>query len=56
MQGRKPFETNVPIVVGFREIGRGFSAIENFARCLNMHSISLTNLIMKLQKLMRYLP
>ena len=41
-QGRKPFETNVQIVVGFHEIGRGFSATENFTRCMNMHSIAKT--------------
>ena len=39
LQGRKSFETYVQIIAGFCEIGRGFSATENFTRCLNMHSI-----------------
>ena len=29
-------------IVGFREIGCGFSATENFTRCINMHSIVKT--------------
>ena len=41
-QGWKPFETNVQITVGFREIAHGFSAIENFTRCRNMHSTGKT--------------
>ena len=42
MQGRKPFETNVQTIVGFCEIGCGFSAIGNFTRCMNVHSIAKT--------------
>ena len=41
-QGRKPFERNVRIIVRFREIGRGFSEIENFTRCMNKHSTAKT--------------
>ena len=28
------------IIVGFREIRRGISSIENFTHCMNMHSIA----------------
>lgn len=30
------------MIVGFREIGCGFSAIKNFTQCMNMHSIKKT--------------
>lgn len=42
MQGRKPFETNVQIIIGFSEIKCEFSAIENFTRCMNMYGIAKT--------------
>ena len=42
-QGHKRFETNVRIIVGFCEIGCGFSATENFMRCRNMHSLAKTS-------------
>ena len=41
-QGCKAFETNVQIIVGFHEIGHGFSGIEKFTCCMNMHGIAKT--------------
>ena len=38
--GRNMFESNVRVAVGFREIGRGYAAINNFARCMNIHSFA----------------
>ena len=34
--GQKAFDVNVRTVITFRELGRGFSAIETFCRCMNM--------------------
>lgn len=34
--GPKSFEVNTRLVLAFREIGRGLSALESFARCMNM--------------------
>ena len=42
MQGSKPFEINVQIIIGFSEIKCEFIAIENFTRCMNMYSIAKT--------------
>ena len=34
-QEKKPFETNIWMILDFCEIGCGFSAIRNFSRCIN---------------------
>ena len=39
-QGRQPYESNVPAVIGFREIGHGHSRMRNVLRCMNIHPIS----------------
>ena len=39
-RGRNFFEVNIRSVMAFREIGKGHSAIQNFARCMNMKCIS----------------
>ncbi len=38
--GREYFESNVRVAVAFREIGRGFNSLENFARVLNICGMS----------------
>ena len=40
-QGRSHFESNVRLVVAFREIGKGHEAVDNFSRIMNMHGLSL---------------
>ena len=39
--GRSYFESNIRLVVAFREIGKGHEGIENFSRVMNMHGLSL---------------
>ena len=36
------FEANVRAIIAFREIGRGFQAIEKFSECMNMYCITET--------------
>ena len=39
-QGRNIYESNLRMVIGFRENGKGLSGIEAFARCMNMFSLA----------------
>ena len=34
--GRKPFDINTHVVVAFREMGKGLSALEKFCEIMNM--------------------
>lgn len=36
-KGPKPFEVNTRMVLAFREIGRGYNALNTFTRCMNMN-------------------
>ncbi|XP_065645296.1 uncharacterized protein LOC136075787 [Hydra vulgaris] len=45
MQGRNMFDSNIRSVISFREIGRGFSALETFARCMNLHCLSVNGFL-----------
>ena len=39
-QGRNRFESNIRAVAAFREIGRGYNALSNFCRVINMKGVS----------------
>ena len=39
-QGKTVFEANLCAVVAFREIGKGFSGMEKFTKCMNMFSMT----------------
>ena len=39
-QGKTVFEANLRAVVAFREIGKGFSEMEKFTKCMNMFSMT----------------
>ena len=39
-QGKTVFEANLRAVVAFREIGKGFSGMEKFTKCMNMFSMT----------------
>ena len=41
-QGPKIYEANARAEIGFREIGKGFTAMETFYQCMNMFSLSKT--------------
>ena len=41
-QGPKICEANARVVIGFREIGKGFTAMETFYQWMNMFSLSKT--------------
>ena len=38
--GRQIFEANIRAIVSFREIGRGFQALERFSECMNMYCLA----------------
>ena len=41
-QGRKTFEANTRMIIGFREIGKGYQSIKNFSRFMNLHCLTAT--------------
>lgn len=52
-KGRTSFEINVRMISAFREIGKGFEPLKNFARVANLKGLSLpcfTNIKTKLMK------
>ena len=41
-KGHQIFEVNACAIISFREIGRGYNAMENFARCMNIYTLAKT--------------